>query len=238
MRGATLAVLLLVGPAQGAELLYFQDFEQPAAYANDGGDVNIRRLVNDNYGDQPPGFRFAQQYTVETLNVTGHARGGRGAAFGSGYRDPDGWGGNFAIGMLATAQDDRLGLVFDLAGYRHLNITLDVSSIDVSQWGGPYVPAGAEPEFALTLFAATSGSPATHSARQLDRQTIRGTASPGDTFVWTSHKVSLDATGAQGGWVILQLDLLEGGYAAFDNLRIIASDDAGYFGIPLKRPMR
>ena len=232
-------MLLLATPVQAAELLYFQDFEQPAAYTNDGGDVNIRRPVNDNYGDQPPGFRFAQQFTVETLNISGAARGQRPAAFGTGYSDPSGWGGAYAIGMLSESQDDRLGLVFNLGGYRHLNIALDISSIDVSRWGGPYVPEqGAEPAFALRLFATSSGAPATHSATLLDEQIIRGTASPRDTFDWTAHKVSLDASGADGGWVILQFDLLEGGYAAFDNLRIIASDDPGYFGAPLKRPLR
>jgi hypothetical protein len=238
MRRAALGALLLAAPVQGAELLYFQDFENPAGYENDGADVNIHRSVNQNYGDQPQGFRFAQQHTVETLNLSGSGRGGGSSAFGKGYSDPAGWGGNFAIGMLSEFQDDRLGLVFNLGGYRYLNIAIDVTSLDVSAWGGPYVAEGSAPVFGFTLFANGSPSPATHGGPVVAEAEIAGTASPPDTADWTTHKIALDAADAGGGWVILQIDLKTGGYAAFDNLRIIASDDPGYFGRPLKRPMR
>jgi hypothetical protein len=239
MRVAVALLCCLAAPAVAGELIYFQDFERPQGYVNDGGDLNIYRTVNQNYGDQPKGFRFAQQYTVETLNVSGSHRGARSAAFGDGWRDPSGWGGNFAIGMLSDFQDDRLGLVFNLWGRRYLNLTVDISSIDVSEWAGPHVAEGGEvPVFAFTLYASGSASPATHSGQQLDQQTVTGTASPPETFDWTAHKVSLDGAGAAGGWVILQIDLLEGGYAAFDNLRIMAADSPDDFGRPQKRPMR
>jgi len=46
----------------------------PRSPAPDGVDVNIFRTVNDNFGDQPPGFSFTQAFTVETLNITGSAQ--------------------------------------------------------------------------------------------------------------------------------------------------------------------
>jgi hypothetical protein len=238
VRAAVALLCCLAAPAIAGELIYFQDFERPQGYVNDGADVNINRTVNQNYGDQPKGFRFAQQHTVETLNVSGSHRVTRSAAFVDGWNDPSGWGGNFAIGMLSDFQDDRLGLVFNLWGHRYLNLTVDISSIDLSAWTGPFVEPGDVPVFALTLYASGSGTPTTHSGQQLDRQTIIGRASPPETFDWTAHKVSLDGAGAAGGWVILQIDLLEGGYAAFDNLRIMAADSPEDFGQPQKRPAR
>ena len=239
MKALAFAAMLGVSPAAAGELLYFQDFERPNGYVNDLDDTNGRRTVNDNYGDDPPGFRFAQRHTVETLNISGSARGRGSAAFGRGYRDPSGWGGNFAIGMLSDVQDDRLGLAFHLRGHRFLNLVLDISSIDVTGRSRTFVPEPVPaPLFTFTVYAATSGTPAIAGTRVLDRAAVRGTASPRDTFDWTSHKIALDATGAGGGWVVLQIDLVEGGYAAFDNLRIIASESPEDFGRPLKRPKR
>ena len=99
---AAASALIQAGAASAASvLLYQQDFETPAGYVNNGGDVNIFRPVNQLYGGQPAGFQFAQTFTVETLNVTGSARGAGTAAFGSGWSDPSGIGGNYAIGMLS-----------------------------------------------------------------------------------------------------------------------------------------
>lgn len=65
-------------------ILYNQDFENPAAFVNAGGDVNIFNSVNTLYGNQPPGFTFAQAFTVETFFVNGNQ------ACGMGYSDPSG----------------------------------------------------------------------------------------------------------------------------------------------------
>lgn len=63
----------LTSPLQAATLvLYDQDFENPAGFVNNGGDVNIFRSVNTLYGNQPSGFTFAQAFTVETLLINGN----------------------------------------------------------------------------------------------------------------------------------------------------------------------
>ena len=106
--------------------LYDQDFEAPAAFNDDdGADVNIFRTVNDDFGDQPPGFSFTQAFTVETLNITGSARDSGSAASGTGYSDPDGRGGNFALGMLSDLQNDRLNLRFDIWDLQFFNLGID-----------------------------------------------------------------------------------------------------------------
>ncbi|MBL3576298.1 hypothetical protein JMK10_19915 [Rhodovulum sulfidophilum] len=139
-------------------VLYDQDFETPSSYQNDGGDLNIYRSVNENYGGQPAGFSFAQAFTVETLNVSGSHRRGGTAAFGSGWSDPAGIGGNFSIGMLSDRQNDLLGLSFDVGLFDFFNVSIDVSSIDLSTFGGPYVPEdGLAPIFRFSLFDNPGG---------------------------------------------------------------------------------
>jgi len=204
--------------------LYDQDFEAPAAFNNDGADVSIFRTVNENFGDQPPGFSFTQAFTVETLNITGSARGSGSAAFGTGYSDPDGRGGNFALGMLSDLQNDRLNLRFDIGDLPFFNLGIDVSSIDLSSWSGPFTPlTGIEPQFQFTLYDQTTRA-------VLDRYTLTGTASERATFDWTSAIFAFDTAGKTGGGVDLEIDLLSGGYAAMDNFLITASDEAGDLG--------
>jgi hypothetical protein len=52
------------------------------------------------------------------------------------------------------------------------------------------------------------------------------------TFNWSEVTVALNAVGSTNGNVILQVDLLSGGYAAMDNFRIAASDVSGDVGQP------
>ena len=91
--------------------LYDQDFENPTGFVNDGGDINIYRTVNDLYGGQPAGFTFAQNFTTETLLIGGTQ------AFGMGYADPSGIGGRYTLAMLSNAQDDQLGLAFNVGAF-------------------------------------------------------------------------------------------------------------------------
>jgi len=118
--------------------LFRQDFENPAAFVNDGGDVNISTTVNENFGGQPEGFFFDQAFTVETLNVTGTE------AFGTGFSDPEGQAGNFLIGLLSDFENDLLGLSFDVEGRDFFNFQLDVTSLDLSTFQGPFVDPGDE----------------------------------------------------------------------------------------------
>lgn len=109
--GLTLVLTLLASDLHASTVLYVQTFENPTGFVNDGGDVNINRTVNQLYGNQPPGFTFAQTYTVETLLVGGSQ------AWGTGLLDPQGIAGRYALGMLSNVQDDLLGLSFDIGQF-------------------------------------------------------------------------------------------------------------------------
>ncbi|MDO9596159.1 MAG: PEP-CTERM sorting domain-containing protein [Azoarcus sp.] len=223
------------GAANAASVvLYDQDFESPTGFVNDGGDVNIFRQVNQLYGDQPAGFAFAQTNTVETLLVGGSqawaaAQGGVG-----GFKDPQGIAGNHVLGMLSSFQNDLLGLAFNVEDYNFLNFRLNVSSIDLDRWSGPFVPTGGvAPVFRLSLFDNPSGANGVGGGGLvlLDTYTITGLVAPNKwTFNWSEFTVALDSSGNTNGNVILQIDLLEGGYAALDNFRIAASDTPGDVG--------
>ena len=218
--------LVLATQTHATTILYNQDFENPAAFNNDGGDVNIFNTVNDLYGNQPPGFTFAQAFTVETLLVTGNQ------AFGTGYSDPEGIGGNYTLGMLSNFENDLLGLSFNVNNNKFLNVRLDISSIDLSVFSGPFVSPGAVPVFEFTLFDNPSGATGLGSGAILDSAQASGTASDQTVFDWTEALLPLDASSSTNGNVTLRIDLLEGGYAALDNFRIAASDTPGDVGDP------
>lgn len=222
-----LALLTLLFTGQAfAVVLYDQDFENPAAFVNDGGDVNIFNSVNTLYSNQPPGFVFTQTFTVETLFINGTQ------AFGTGYSDPSGIGGNYALGMLSNRQDDRLGLAFDVGTNDFLNVFMDISSIDLSVFGGPFVPPGAAPEFQFTLFDNPGGAPGIGGGTVLSSLQATATASPQSVFDWTGVVLPLSAIGNTDGNVILQIDLLTGGYAAMDNFFIEASETPAVIPVP------
>jgi hypothetical protein len=216
----------LSGPRAVADVvLYNQDFEGPVGFVNDGGDININRTVNQLYGGQPPGFTFAQAFTVETLLLTGNQ------AFGTGYSDPQHVGGNYALGMLSTSQDDLLSLSFNMQGYNFLNFRLDISSIDLDRFGGPFNPPGSIPVFEITLFDNPSGTTGlSGNGRVLDVVQITGAASSApNVFNWTRHNFSLNGVDSTNGNVTIRIDELNtlgSGYAALDNFHIVASNVA------------
>jgi hypothetical protein len=224
-RIAAAAILsaILSGPAYSATLLYSQDFESPVGFVNDGGDVNIHRTINQLYSGQPAGFTFSQTFTVETLLVGGTQ------AHGVGFDDPQNIAGSYVVSMLSSTQDDLLGLAFDVGAFQFLNFSLNISSIDLGNFGGPFVPpGGAAPTFRFSLFDNPSGVSGIGAGTPLDFEDVTGAAGPNKfTFNWTNALVGLDAAGNTNGNVILRIDLLSGGYAAMDNFVIAASDIEG-----------
>ena len=224
---AALAVAAFL-PAQAATVLYTQDFENPTGFVNRVGDLDFVP-VNNLYGNQPPGFQFGNTFTVETLLVGGNVAWG-----GNGYRDPQGVGGQYVIGMLSSAQDDRLGLSFNIGAFRFLNFQLDISSIDLDCCGGQFDPGNSTaPTFRMSLFDNPSAAVGVGGGTLLASVDISGNVGPNPfTFDWTNHIVALDATGNTNGNVTLSIDLVAGGYAAFDNFRIVAADNPGDVGVP------
>ena len=225
------AIFLAVTPAKASTVvLYDQGFENPNGFINSGGDFDFGR-INALYSNQPPGFTFTEQFTVDALLITGDR------AFGTGYSDPSGIGGNYAIGMLSDLQNDLLGLSFDVEDNDFLNVSLDISSIDLDSFGGPFLPPdGTVPVFEFTLFDNPTGTPGLGSGTVLSSLQATGTQSARNVFDWTDVLLALDASGSTNGNVILRIDLLSGGYAAFDNLRIAASDTAGDVGESVPEP--
>jgi hypothetical protein len=217
-------VALACIPAHAGVTLYTQDFEQPVGFVNDGGDVNIYRTINDLYGNQPSGFQFAQAFTVETLLVGGSQAWNVPANPGGGFKDPQGIAGSHVISMLSTSQDDLLALSFNVAAYKFLNFKLDISSIDLDTFGGPFFD-GKAPTFKFSLYDNPSGAVGLGGGTLLSSVTQTGTLAPNQwTFDWSEKVMGLSTEGNTNGNVTLQIDLLEGGYAAMDNFTITAAD--------------
>ncbi|HMY38151.1 MAG TPA: hypothetical protein PK011_02400 [Marinagarivorans sp.] len=215
---------LSLSSAHGEVLLYEQDFEHPVNFVNDGGDVNIFRTVNNLYANQPAGFEFAQTYTVETLLVGGSSAWTVAGNPGGGFKDPQGIAGKHVISMLSDRQDDWLALSFDVGAYKFLNFDLDISSIDLNNFGGPFYD-GKAPKFQLSLYDNPSGAVGLGSGSFLSRAEASGTLADNRwTFNWSHAAVGLSTAGNTNGHVTLRVDLLEGGYGALDNFRIAASD--------------
>ncbi|MFO1267311.1 MAG: PEP-CTERM sorting domain-containing protein [Rubrivivax sp.] len=223
---AALLALALCQANAATVVLYDQNFENPTGFVNDNGDVNAFRTVNQLYGGQPAGFQFAQTFTVETLLVGGAQ------AWGTGFLDPQARAGQYALGMLSSVQNDLLGLSFNVSAYQFLNFQLDISSIDLDRWGGPFVPTGGlAPTFRISLYDNPTGATGLGGGTLLDTIDVSGLLSSSrNTFNWSKHTLALDATGNTNGNVTLLIDLLAGGYAAMDNFRIAASDTAGDTG--------
>ncbi len=225
-RMLALALFSAAAPVSAEIQLYNQNFENPDGFVNDGGDINIFRTINQLYGGQPAGFTFAQNFTTEALLIGGTQ------AFGQGYVDPDGRGGKYVVAQLSDVQDDRLGLAFNVGSFQFLNLQLDISSIDLDRFGGPFVPTGgAAPVFRFRLFDNPGGGTNIGTGTLLDSFDAVGLLNPSKrSFLWTHVNDGLDAKLSTDGNVVLQIDVVSGGYAAFDNIRVSASDVRG--GIP------
>lgn len=232
---ATIATFTFTGASQATTILYTQNFENPSLAAFNAGigpDASWTS-VNSIYTNQPAGFSFAQQFTVETLRVGSNQAWG-----GLGFVDPQNKAGQYVISMLSHAQNDLLGLSFNIGAYQFLNFQLDVSSIDLNFWGGPFVPSGGlAPSFRLSLYDNPTGAVGLTTATLLDSADITGALSASkNIFNWTNHIVGLDASGNTNGNVTLVIDELAGGYAALDNFRIAASDIQGNVGGQVPEP--
>lgn len=224
LAAAVATTALSLGSAQAAMVLYTQDFEAPVGFVSNGKDLS-QQSVNSLYANQPVGFIFSQTFTVETLRASGSQ------AFGTGYQDPQGKAGNYTLGMLSNAQDDWLGLAFDVGTQGFLNFKFNLSSIDLDCCGNPFVAAGVVPSARISLFDNPSGLAGLGSGTALAWADVTGLAGPNKyTFNWSTHTVGLDASASTNGQVIMRIDLLTGGYAALDNFVIAASDRPGDVG--------
>ncbi len=216
-------IVSVVSVSAQSIVLFNENFDTPVGYL--GGALNgdlSGQTVNSLHGTS-----FQNSFTVETLRISG----------GTTFSDPSGTGGAYALGMLSTGQNDLMSAVFDAQSFAFLNLNIDVSAIDLDCCGGPFNPSGnLVPEFQFRLYDAPGGAFNLFAPGSLlDSQNITGTASPRTTFDWTNHTVALDASSSADGNVALVIDLLQGGYASFDNL-VIASSDTSGGGLPTPEP--
>jgi hypothetical protein len=203
-------------PALAASVnLYSNDFESPnePIVINCGNSLDVRG-INFLYGSDD--FVYHQVNTVEAVSLVDNV---------AAYQNPEGLGGSFALGMLAAFEDDKLSLTFDRQGFPFLNVGLRLSSIDVSGCGGPFGVAA--PIMQVSLLDSPTGV-FDFGQTVLDSQSITGEAAPDQwTFHWVFGVASLDASAATDDFVSVVFDLTQSGYAAFDDLSIVASDEGG-----------
>ena len=234
-----LVALFILGFVNSADaatvVLYDQDFEDPNSWvACCRSDVSAQ-AVNDNYGNQPPGFTFGNTNTVEAINVTDSVNPGGDRQFDTigGYTGDLSQSGDFVIGMLSTRQNDLLGLTFDALTFDFLNVQIDLTNLDLECCGAPFHSGSFDttPDFQFSLYEDAGGS-GVGTGTLLDQKVFSPDASARNVIDFSTFTFGLDASGSTDGIVTLQIDLLSGGYAAFDNLRIAVSDEEGNVGDP------
>jgi len=199
--------------------LYNANFESPVV-------TPVRNHCWLDLGISSPNTYYAstwqQIFTVETLLNNGPDNL---------YTDPTGQGGNYSLGILSTIQDDRLSLTFNVQNKNFLNVKMDLSAIDIIGCA-PYTNNGVgttTPIMRLRLYNSPGGSFNINApGTLLDQEDVTGLV-PGATpftYNWKEVLAGLDASGSTDGNVTIMFDLIQGGYAAFDNLLITASNIA------------
>jgi hypothetical protein len=213
--GPSLAPVRARGGTAPSLLLYANDFETPnQAIAINCGNSLDTTPIQTLYGTA--GFTYNQTFTVEAVSITDA---------GGLYSNPEGKGGAYALGMLSSAEDDHLALTFDREGRAFVNVGFDLSPIDVNGCGGPF--GVATPVMRVSLLDSPGGV-FSFGQTVLDSVDVTGVAPPGQyTFDWTFLVAALDASGATDDFVSIVFDLQASGYAAFDNLSIVASQEEG-----------
>ena len=223
---ALLAVLMSRPGSAQSDSLYSNDFESP----NEPLEVTCSTLldsrgINRLYGTTD--FQFQQTFTVEAFLLDADMS----------YADPEGIAGNAALGMLSARQNDLLALIFDAGDATFLNVGFHLAGTDIIGCGGRFgfdvpvmnVSAHDAPE---GVFSITAPGPT------LSEGTVTGTSTDDFRVLrWTYGAVSLDVSGSTDGRVALLFDLRQSGYAVFDNLTVVASNDPNVFdrdtdGIP------
>lgn len=199
-------------------VLYQNDFNSPAVTPTVTCGLNLNQTsINTLYGT--PGFTFQQINTAETVIIGV-----------SGYSDPTGRGGTYALGMLRDVQDDRLSLTLNGQGYDFVNIQMDITTINP---GGCGIPAATgAPTFNVRVYDSPSGTFNINTpGTLLDQDTISGATVTSQTvYDWTTVVISLDISTATD-YITVYWDVVgTAPYAIFDNLIITASNLAGSVG--------
>ncbi len=205
-------------------VLFENDFEKPIIPAADittqfWYDVSSQR-VKDIFG-----FEFTQTNTIETVLING-AR--------NQYQDSEGRGGNFAIGMLNTSFNDKLAFTFDRQNLPFLNLMMDIAAVDLFNASNPNGRYGVNtPIFKTSVYDTPTGTFSFGSPGVLLSSDEAMGFAPDVTksvFNWASIMTALDVSAASSNTVTIVIELLQSGYATFDNVIITSSTEAGSVG--------
>ena len=199
----------------GLITLYENDFENPSENPPQqlcGLDLS-QRPITFLYGNE-----WEQVNTVETILINGP---------GNIYTDPNGTGGNYAIMMLTSLQNDQAGLTVNTQNKNFLNIQLDISPSRAQACGNFLTYT--DMQLKVTLYDAPGGN--INLGSILGDTTLVGpTGGNTDpfTFNWTTHTFGMDASGSTDGNVSFRFDALSPNeWNAFDNIKVTASDVQG-----------
>jgi len=221
----------LVGFGQDEILLYENDFEnfniEPSntwCYLD-----TDNAFVNDLWGGTGNGISgnilFTQIFTVETMLINGEDNV---------YTDPFNLGGNYCIGMQSTGQDDMLSLTLDSKGLTFLNISFSLSAIDLDGCGSAGVDT---PIMKISIYDSPEGVlNFSNPGNSIGETTLTGIEPNIDkyTFNWTEVNSNVNITESTNGNISIVFDLTQSGYAAFDNLRITATETCDSTGSNLE----
>ncbi|WP_146164549.1 hypothetical protein [Nitrosospira sp. Nsp2] len=139
---------------------------------------------------------------MDTLLIAGNQ------ASGHGYSDLSGKG-ELCFGDAFTVENDLIGLSFNVGSNPFMNVRAEISSIDVSVFGGPFVKPGAVPTFKFTLFDDANGNDGLGSGKMLDVGQVSGIASSRDVFSWTEVTLPPSTIGNTDRNVTVRIDLLK-----------------------------
>jgi len=210
---------------QALEVTFYEnDFETPNAgqvvgQTRCGTNLDLTP-INTMYGT--PQNTFGQVNTVETVMISDCWDSD--STCNTPYDNPQGIGGNYAIGMLRDGEDDKLWLDFMVTDDDILffNADLDISAIDVRGCGGPFSPAGVQlpPVFQINLIDLDTDT-------IIGTQTLTGLAGAPNqwTYKWQHKTVVFNRNPSQTN-LRARIDAVLGssGYAVFDNIRIWGTD--------------
>jgi PKD repeat protein len=207
-------------------VIYQNNFQSPNYTPNTGTcafDLDIVNTVNQLWSGTGLGINasaiFSQKNTVETILING--------PFNQ-YTDPQGIGGNFALGLQNLVEHDQVGLTFNVLSYPFVNTFLDLSAIGLNGCGlsGAILDTA---KVRLILYDTPSGNfDINNPGFVLDSITLKGNEKGINdfTFNWKRVQASLSTIGNSNGNVTLLFEITNSAYAAIDNILIESSIDS------------
>lgn len=223
----------MIGPKK-QRLLYQNDFEDPSrrVFSSCGGGADIRDNAINIFFSKP-GFAFHQKETVEVVHLDGLQRNSDHTEGAEIFDNPQGVGGNFAIGMFSNQEEDKLALTLDTHDFSFLNIGMSLAAANLPGCGGPFTYESRlyKPKFHVSVLDSPEGDFSDWGGQPLDEGDIEGSEVSGSDLAdlpfkldWGYDMIGLDVSSSSDGYVTIVFDLQgDAPYAIFDDLIIVGS---------------